>query len=175
MKKEDVLSLLVKGLGKQAAVDLGTRAAEDAKFFELLVDQIRSGKKTPAMKASWVLQHAASLNQQLATKHAEEFMTLLEKERVGGVQRELLKILGHCKWTADDEGKYIDICFKFLNSPTADVGAKYHCISNIKSVLKKHPELKGELLASLESQKELYTDAWKRYTSKLIAQLEKHG
>lgn len=171
--KEDVEKFLVKGLSKKMVVELAERAAIDVNFFVDLIDQIKSGKKTPAMKASWVLQNASFINPKLATDRAAIFIDLLKKEKVGGVQRELLKILGHIKWNEELEGVYIDLCFQFLNSPTADVGAKYHCIANIKGVLKKYPELKQELIVSIESQLELYTDAWKRYAGKLLNTLKK--
>lgn len=171
--KEDVEKFLVKGLGKKEVVELAERAASDAVFFDALIDHIKSGKKTPAMKASWVLQNASEINRDFATDRASLFLSLLKDERVGGVQRELLKILGHIKWSDELEGAYIDMCFQFLNSPTADLGAKYHCIANIKSVLKKYPELKQELIVSIEPQLELYTDAWKRYATKFLLSLQK--
>jgi len=170
--KEDVEKFLVKGLSKKVVVELAERAAVESDFFDALIDQIKLGKKTAAMKASWVLQNASNINPELASERASIFVDLLKNESVGGVQRELLKILGHIKWNNELEGSYIDLCFQFLNSSEADVGAKYHCIANIKSVLKKYPELKQELIHSVEPQLELYTEAWTRYSTKLLKALK---
>jgi hypothetical protein len=169
----DIDTYLTKGLKKELLQEAAHRAAHDEVFFEALVAALVEGKKTPAMKASWILQHASAANALFASKRSSLFLELLHREKSGGVQRELIKILGWIAWKEDEEGAYIDACFRVLNSAGADVGTKYNCVHNISQVLKKYPELKEELLASITAQRDVNTDAWQRYISKYIQKLEK--
>jgi hypothetical protein len=162
---------LITGVKK---VDVEQMVAEVLASDDLFIEMVSyavCAHKTQAMKASWVIGHASAIDNRMANRFIDQWIKTLEQTRVGGVQREMLKILCHCYLPDQKQGWFLDKCFQLLQSPASEAAAKYHSISYIKSQLKKYPELKEELAGILEQQLTWHTPAWQRYIGKIIVQL----
>jgi hypothetical protein len=173
MDPTEIHKLLVKGMRKQTVMQLAKEANEDTNIYRVLLDVISSDNGTPAMKASWVLGNAARLNKAPAQRFGKQLLQLLITAEVGGVQRELLKVLEVVALSEEDEGKFVDTCFALLRSPGLDVGIRYYCLRILRAKAKKYPDLKPELISSLEEIVEWHNEVWKRHTAKAIQALEK--
>ncbi len=172
-KLSNCSDFLVKGLAKTAVEKLAKECVEREELFKQLVQFAKQGSETQAMKASWIMSNACALKPQLATEYLVEILEQLRMGAQGGVQRELLKCLGYAQLSEKDEGVVLQLMFEFLQSMQSDVGTKYYCIAYLRNAVKQYPDLKNELILQLEAQKDLYTDAWKRYVRKQITQLQK--
>ncbi len=168
---ENLNDVLVKGLGKKATLEFAELANADKNFYSQLLRVIDKGETTPAMKASWILGTAARLDAQPAQRQIEKLIGLLEKATIGGVQRELLKVLEVVKMNPESEGIFVDYCFKLIQRPGIDVGIRYYCLRILKRALKKYPDLKGELIMALEEIQDWHNAPWKRYITKALNSL----
>jgi len=172
-KKNAASDLLVTGMSKQQVLVIARQGANDEAFFTELMDAIRSGERTPAMKAAWILGAITDIDQTFSKKNSKEIFQLLKEAQIGGVERELMKVLMDVSLDEDTRGKFIDHSFRLLMKADSDVAVKYNAIKVIERSLKIYPELKSEFIDVLESQLEIFTDAGKRYIAKLLGRLRK--
>ncbi len=168
---KDISVFLVKGLNKTVVLKLATEVGLDHSLYLHLLKLIEKGETTPAMKASWILSTVSEVNPTFASKNATKIIKLLQSATIGGVQRELLKTLYEIPLKNDQQGQFIDISFRLLSEPKSDVGVKYYCAGILEKAAKQFPELKNELITLLQSQQELYTPAWQKYTKTRIQRL----
>lgn len=165
--------ILVKGIGKKEVALLALEASKDEKFFLELLRVIEVGEKTPAMKATWIIGTSAEKDARLIQKHSSRILEILLADKQSGYMRELIKALVEVQLQEKDEGPFINYCFEQLNRNGIDVAIKYASIKGIEKFLSKYPELKVELISTLESQLDLNTEAWKRYVTRIISRLNK--
>lgn len=175
MKKIELSEVLVKGMGKHVVDKLAAQANDDPVLYRELLDVLETQETTPAMKASWVLANAARLDKAPAQKHGSRFLQLLFNARIGGVQRELMKVLEVVELSDEEEGRFVDLCFQLLRQPGLDVGIRYYGLRILRQKVKKYPDLKPELITSLEEVLSWHNDVWKRHTSNAIVALKKPG
>jgi hypothetical protein len=167
----DLKDRLRSGMKKDEVNALVQEALASDHVFVQLTDFVASTNKIHAMKASWVLGHVSTLDNRMANAFLDHWRKTLETTRIGGVQREMVKILSNCKLPEEMEGWFLDKCFALINSPAADPASKYHSLAFVTKQLKKYPELKEELASILEGQLTWHTPAWQRYIAKHIAKL----
>jgi hypothetical protein len=167
-------SLLVKGIGKKDITALAKSAGSDEVMFIDLLDIITKSDKTSGMKAAWIIGTVADNGDlDLINKHAERIYQLTAEKSVGGIVRELMKALTAANLCEDLKGHYLDFCFRQLTRMDIDVAIKYNANKFIIQSLKAYPELKAEFISILESLLDAHNDAWKKYTSRIIARLRK--
>ncbi len=172
--KKPLSDLLVKGIGKNDIAVIAANASSDEQMFCQLLEIIQSDNGTPAMKASWIIGTAADKKQtQLIEKYSDSIMNLVLTKSTGGVVRELMKALTASKLSDEQQGVYLDFCFRQLTRNDVDVAIKYNANKYIEKALKKYPELKSEFISILESLLDSHNDAWKKYTARIIARLNK--
>ncbi len=165
--------LLVRGIGKKEISAIAEHAVTDDELFEGLLRTVETGEKTPAMKAAWIIGTASEVyDAAQATTYASRILQLVVTETTSGIVRELMKALIKADLDEKSEGLFLDFCFKSLSS-NVDVAVKYTANKAIEQALKKYPDLKDEFIAVLESQLYANTEAWTRYTMKIISRLNK--
>jgi hypothetical protein len=164
--------ILTKGMHKSDVDLCASAVVQEPKLFKELLDIVASGEVTPAMKAAWVLGKASELNRALPSKHVARIIELLGQAKISGVQRELIKTLFKLNLQEEEESRILDLCFHFLNHSESDVAVRHHALKILLALTKKYPDLRQELIASLEAQLEYNTAAWARYTRKTLAKLK---
>lgn len=161
----------MKGMGKNDVLILSIEALKDEKFYVELLDEIEKGEVTPSMKASWILGTVTGIDKRFATRYANRLVALLKNATVGGVQRELLKSLYKVDINNESEGILVNTCFQLLQDNQSDLAVKYYCVKVIQRMLKRYPDLKGELVEILKSQQEIHTASWCRQSKKILAEI----
>lgn len=72
----------------------------------------------------------------------------------------------------ENEGKAIDLLFKWLLATDTNVSIKSRSLSVLFRLTKKYPELKNELKLSLEDQMDKHSKEFKKKAVKIITELE---
>lgn len=72
----------------------------------------------------------------------------------------------------EQEAAAMELCFGWLNDPKAKVSFKYYSMWVLHKLLSKYPELKSELIASLERQLEGNTATFSKQAGKILNQLQ---
>jgi hypothetical protein len=165
--------ILTKGMHKSDVDLCASAVVQQPKLFEELLDIVAKGEVTPAMKAAWILGKASELNRALPAKHVARIIELLSLAKVSGVQRELIKTLFKLNLQEEEESRLLDLCFHFLNHAESDVAVRNQALKILLALTKKYPDLKQEVIVSLEAQLEYNTEAWARYSGKTLAKLKR--
>lgn len=171
--EEKLRPLLVKCVGVKQIRMIGEDAARDKAIYDTLIKLIQDNDKTCRMKASWALAKATEIEPGRAMPHVPMLMNRLSKEPVNGVVREIFKTLACVEIPDQYEGAFIDASFAMLREPDSDVAVKHHSKAILMKAVKKYPELKNELILSLQSVMDMHTEPWKIQVMKTIAKLEK--
>jgi hypothetical protein len=169
----DLKSRLIVGMKKEDVNLLVKEVLASESLYAEMVSYAMSNNRTQAMKAAWVLGHASGYDKATPSRYIREWKLALETTRVGGVQRELVKIMGNCTLPEEIAGWFLDKCFSLLQSPASEPASKYHSLTYLIRQTKIYPELKEELANVLESQLNWHTPAWQRYAAKHITKLRK--
>lgn len=126
--------------------------------------------KSLASRFLWLLSHVGMKSPQILLefspfilKHRESIKYKTEASLanywlIGGVPE-------------DDEGEAIDLLFKWMQSPTVDVGAKYRSIGVLLALCYKYPELKNEFILCLQDQKDKHTKTFRRKVESALSAL----
>jgi hypothetical protein len=170
---EKLKPLLVKSVGVKQIRLIADDASKNEDVYLALIALIQDTDQTRRMKASWALAKATELNPDFAAPHIELLMHLMDQEKTGGVVRELYKTLAFVHIPEVLEGVFIDKSFDMLRELESDLAVKYHAKLMLMKYVKKYPELKHEIILSLQSVMEVHSDAWKVQVLKSIAKLDK--
>ena len=165
--------LLVKCVGVKQIRSIAEDAAQNKAVYDVLVTLIQDADRSCRMKSSWALAKATEMNPEFASPHIALFMQLLQTEKTGGVVREIYKTLACVPIPESHEGAFIDVSFEMLRDLESDLAVKYHAKTILMKYVKKYPELKNEVILSLQSVAEAHSEAWKAQVHKSIVKLEK--
>ena len=62
-----------------------------------------------------------------------------------GVKRQVVKALAAREIPEKYEGRMVDLCFRWLQSPKMPVAIKVHCMQILANITERHPDLAEEL------------------------------
>ncbi len=122
-----------------------------------------------AKRASWVLQHLHNIAPQQCVPFQNLIIKSLRKTTIhDAVKRSGLRTLANQKIDPENLGELAELCFNFLNSMKEAVAIKVHAMEILKNIVKDVPELKEELLFSIEEQLPFQSSGFKNRANKII-------
>ncbi|QNL20519.1 hypothetical protein HZR84_00650 [Hyphobacterium sp. CCMP332] len=122
-----------------------------------------------AKRASWVLQHLHNLAPEQCDPFQNLIINTLKKASIhDAVKRSGLRTLADQSIDEENLGEVAEICFNFLNSMHEAVAVKVHAMEILKNIVKRIPELKEELLFSIEEQLPFQSSGFKNRASKIL-------
>lgn len=122
-----------------------------------------------AKRASWVLQHLHNLAPERCDSFQNQIIKTLKKAPIhDSVKRSGLRTLADQSIEEDNLGEVAEMCFDFLNSMHEAVAVKVHAMEILKNIVKRIPELKEELLFSIEEQVPFQSSGFKNRAKKIL-------
>ena len=121
----------------------------------------------------WLLEHIALQKPDLVYKHLNYIYSLRNQLHYPGYKRGLAKLISVCGFPERLEGELVELLFDYLNDSNSDIAAKVFAMQALSNICLKYPELSNELIASIESQYEMGTAAFKLRANRLLPKLEK--
>lgn len=167
----DLEKILVKGIGKKDVEQAASRASTDWKLFDELIRISLTEQDTRGMKASWIAATAAEANPQFAERHFDNICDTIGRIKISSIQRELMKVLSHCRMNEMQFGKMTELSFSLLRNLSSDIATKHHAKIFLEKACKLYPELIDEMILALEPLREIHTPAWKVQVIKTIERL----
>lgn len=142
---------------------------EDPLLFHELMDIYLKGDKTMAPRAAWVLSHVHDQYPHLTDLYVPEIIELLSKPAGhDAIKRNGLRILMEKRIPEEYLGICADFCFNFLNGREEPVAVKVNAMSILKGIVLRVPELKDELVFSIEEQYPFQTAGFKNRAQKVL-------
>ena len=128
--------------------------------------------QTQQRKGVWILDHLSQKNAAAVQPHRDYLYDLVTHSKDSSVRRESFGILYNLELTEEQDGRMLERAFCTLSSFDVETAERHQALQWVLRAAKIHPELYDEIISSIEMVKEIGTPAWRRYSSKLILQLE---
>jgi hypothetical protein len=128
--------------------------------------------KIQQRKGVWILDHLSQKNAAAVQPHRDYLYNLVTHSKDSSVRRESFGILYNLELTEEQDGRMLERAFCTLSSFDVETAERHQALQWVLRAAKIHPELYDEIISSIEMVKEIGTPAWRRYSSKLILQLE---
>ena len=144
----------------------------DRKLFSELIDIIKSGENPASQRAAMVLNYCHDLYPDMTAEFTPNLIKLLKNNLYhDAIRRSSLRTLGDHKINKNLQGELADICFNLLNEKATPIAIKVFGMEVLKNIVLENPELKNELLFSLEEQLPFQSAGFKSRARKIIKKI----
>jgi hypothetical protein len=171
---QDIADLIPDSSRKTADLAAGVIAGNQ-KLFDQMLALALDEKGTLSMRASRVVSLAAVGNPGLISKHLDLLVRRLKDIQHKGVKRGVLKTLleGSFDYDEDTAGYLVQACFLFFNDSMEEVAIKAYALDLLYLAVQDYPELKEELIASIDLAMPQFSMAMKNRSRKIRDRLIK--
>ena len=138
-------------------------------MFELVVNE----KPPLNWRAAWVFDICCENNPKLFEPYLVKIIHLLPEVKNDGLKRIFTRMLSRATIPDDEEmlGLLVNTCFNWLNSPLEPVATRVHSMQILYNVSNMLPDLKNELIYSIENFMPEGTGGFKSRGGKLLKKL----
>ncbi|OQX72771.1 MAG: hypothetical protein B6D61_13265 [Bacteroidetes bacterium 4484_249] len=128
-----------------------------------------------AMRAARVIQMSAICYPELVQPHLKNIIQQMSGFKTAGLKRSFAKIIAEMTWDFDEEilGILADTCFKWLNNSSEKIALKIYSQDILYKISQLYPDLKHELISTLENQLPHSSIAIRTRSRKMIKKLYK--
>jgi len=150
MELEDLLAD-----SSRKTVDIAVQfIGDDSVLFRKMLDFALLDKYPYAMRAARVIQVIAEANPPRAVPYIDTIVQAMPGFKTGGLNRSMLRVLSyHCKKMSEEQlGILTDICFKNVLNSNEKPAIKVYSMDILYEISNLYPDLKRELISSIEAQ-----------------------
>lgn len=138
----------------------------------LFVSSFDTLSATQQRKGVWILDHLSQKSSDAVQPFRDFFYNLISHSKDSSVRRESFGVLYNLELTEEQEGRMLERAFQTLSSFNVETAERHHALQWVMRAAKTYPELYDEIISGIGQVKDIGTPAWRRYTAKLILQLE---
>lgn len=144
---------ILKEHSKTQCTKIVNWVGDDQQRFDELFKLFLHDEYRVVQRAGWPLSYCVIANPALINKHWKALISNLKKPNLhNAVKRNSLKFMEAIKIPVKHHGVVMDLCFKFLESPTEALAVKVYAMSVLGNLTKKYPEINSELIFMIEDQ-----------------------
>jgi hypothetical protein len=124
---------------------------DDKVRFKLLMELFLKGEYRITQRASWVVSYCAIANPEFLKPYFKKLITKLKEPNIhDGVKRNIVKVFSEIELPEELLGEIYDICFHYLRAIDETIAVKAHSMTVLEKICIRYPELKTELVATIE-------------------------
>jgi hypothetical protein len=150
----DVREFLEIGTSRMNVDILIDKIEEDPDIFETVWEIMLEDSYPLSMRAAWVISHFAKKHPFFLEPRLPEMVDILPSVKTESIRRCLLNILSQLPIPDKQCGPLFDLCYEWLESPGSSIAARAYSMTILYNISNREPELKPELIALFESQKD---------------------
>lgn len=125
-------------------------------------------------RAAWPMSYSVIAHPDLFNKHFTALLKNLQKHNLhNAVKRNSIRLLQHINIPKKYQGEVMEICFKYVASPTEAVAVKAFSLSVLGNLAKAYPEIIPEIKILIEDQMPTQTAAFKSRAKQLLKSFQK--
>lgn len=123
-------------------------------------------------RAGWPVSYCVEKHPNLIQKHFSKLLKNLNKKgNHDAVKRNTIRLLQYVTIPEKFHGQVMDICFKYISSPTEAVAIKAFSITVLQNLARQYPEILNEIKLVIEERWDYETVAFKTRAKKLLKEL----
>ena len=147
-----IKDLLLGELSKRNTREIARMAVENNNIIKELWDYAVSEDEPVNWRSAWVIKGIWEQNPELVSPLIEKMIRALPELNKDGVKREFLRMIQEYPIPEDEEllGVLLDSCFSWLATPAEAIAIKIHTMTILFEISKKIPEIKPELITTIE-------------------------
>ena len=120
-------------------------------------------------RAGWPMSYCVEKYPELIKKHFPRLLKNLNKKGIhDAVKRNTVRLLQFTPIPEKFHGEVMDICFRYISSPTEPVAVKAFSITVLQNLTKQYPEIINEIKLVIEERWDYETVAFKTRAKKLL-------
>ncbi len=150
----DIREALLKEHSKQQTLLITDYVGRNKKRISTLMMLFMGNEYRVTQRAAWVVKHVFEAHPDLAYPYLDEMVDILfDESRHASVRRNLLKIIDEVIEIPERHyGKLATLCFDLVASMQEPIAIKVFSMGVLCKIIKKEPDLAGELIIIIEDQ-----------------------
>ena len=141
----------------------------DQKRFDELFHLFLDDEYRVVQRAGWPLSYCVIAHHALISRHWKRLINNLEKPNLhNAVKRNSIRLLQDIEIPVKYHGEIMNICFRYLESPTEALAVKVFSMTVLGKLSKKYPEIIPELKLLIEDQLPHQTVGFKSRAKKIL-------
>jgi hypothetical protein len=130
------------------------------------------GEYRVTQRAGWPMSYCAEKYPDLIKPYFKKLLENLGKPNLhDAIPRNTVRLLQYVDIPEKFHGQVMDICFRYISSPTESVAVKAFSITVLQNLAKKYPEIINEIKLVIEERWDYETIAFKTRAKKLLKEL----
>jgi hypothetical protein len=130
------------------------------------------GEYRVTQRAGWPMSYCAAKYPDLIKTYFKKLLENLAKPDLhDAIPRNTVRLLQYVDIPEKFHGQVMDICFRYISSPTEAVAVKAFSITVLQNLAKKYPEIVNEIKLVIEERWDYETIAFKTRAKKLLKEL----
>ncbi len=148
-----------------------SRQKFDELFHLFLNDEYRV-----VQRAAWPVSYCVEKHPEFILKHFDRLLKNLEKPNLhDAVKRNTVRLLQYVDIPGKYHGRVMDICFRFISTPTEAAAVKAFSITVLQNLVKQYPEIINEIKLIIEERWDYEPVAFKTRARKLLKEIQDLG
>ena len=141
----------------------------DLKRFNELFNLFLNDEYLVTQRAAWPMSYCAIAHPQFMKNNFGKLIQNLKKPGIhNSIKRNTVRLLQEINIPEKYEGEIMEICFKYVESPTESVAVKAFSLTILGKFSKKYPEIIPEIKLLIQDQIPHQTAAFKGRSKKLM-------
>jgi hypothetical protein len=147
---------------------------KDQMRFDELFQLFLQDEYRMVQRAAWPVSYCVQLNHSFINKHWKDLIQNLQKATLHvAVKRNSIRLLQEIDIPEKYRGEIMNLCFKYLESPTEALAVKVFSMTVLGNLAKYYPEIIPELKLILEDQLPFQTAGFKSRAQKVLKAIDK--
>lgn len=169
LKFMDLRNQILKEHSKENCKKIVDRVGNDLKRFNELFHLFLEDENRVTQRSAWPMSYCVIAHPDLMKNNFGRLIDNLNKPNLhDAIKRNTVRLLQSIDIPEKYEGAVMNICFKYLESPTEAVAIKAFSLTILGNMSQKYPEIIPEIKLLIEDQLPHQTAAFKGRAKKLL-------
>lgn len=139
------------------------------KRFDELFSLFLGDDKKIVQRSAWPVSYCIEAYPKMIDKHWDKLLKKLQQPNLhDAVKRNGTRLMQFVTAPEAYHGEVMDLCFRYLESPTESVGTKVFSMGVLEQLVKIYPEIKDEIRLVIEDQLPHQTPGFKSRAKHLL-------
>jgi hypothetical protein len=165
----NIRTALLKEHSKKQCAAIVKWIGSDQKRFDELFDLFLNDEYRVVQRAGWPMSYCVEDHPEFIQKHFAKLLKNLNKKGIHeAVRRNTVRLLQYVTIPEKFHGNVMDICFRYISSPTEAVAVKAFSLTVLQNLARQYPEIINEIKLVIEERWDYETIAFKTRAKKLL-------
>jgi hypothetical protein len=168
----NIKTALLKQHSKKQCLRIVKYIGKDTERFAELMKCLFEGEYRVTQRAAWPMSYCVEEHPELIKPYFKKLISNLHKPGLhDSVPRNTVRLLQYVEVPEKFHGQVMDICFRYISSPTEAVAIKAFSLTVLQNLAKKYPEIINEIKLVIDERWEYETAAFTSRAKKLLKEL----